>query len=68
MEMKIPRKYQHEYIVCLPESLEIQVMKEVKKVIAELLSNKEEKEEAVINAMCSKVCNLEDTIQIEYME
>ena len=67
MEMKIPRKYQHEYIVCLPGALENQVREEVKGVIFKLLLNKEEKEEALINAMCSKVCDLEDTIRIEYM-
>ena len=59
--------YQHEYIVCLPGALENQVREEVKGVIFKLLLNKEEKEEALINAMCSKVCDLEDTIRIEYM-
>lgn len=64
--MKIPKIYQYEYIVCLPEALENQIMEEVKRVISELLLNKEEKEEAYINALCSKVCDLENTIEIEY--
>ena len=65
--MKIPREYQHEYIVCLPESLESQVMTEVKNTISELFLNKEEKEEAYVNALCSKVCDLEDLIELKYV-
>ena len=65
--MKIPRKYQHEYICCLPQSLESQIMTEVRRNISELLLNKEEKQEAIENSHSSKVCDLEDTIQIEYV-
>lgn len=65
--MKIPKKYQHEYVSCLPQSLENQIMKEVKSNISELLLNKEEKQEAIENAHSSKVCDLEDTITIKYV-
>ena len=66
--MKIHRKYQHEYICCLPQSLEKQIMTEVRRNISELLLNKEEKQEAIENANCSKVCDLEDTIKIQSVE
>lgn len=65
--MKIPRKLQHEYVSCLPQSLEKQIMTEVRRNISELLLNKEEKQEAIENANCSKVCDLEDTIKIQYV-
>lgn len=65
--MKIPRKYQHEHICCLPQSLENQIMTEVRKNISKLLLNKEEKQEAIKNAHCSKVCDLENTIVIQYV-
>ena len=66
--MNIPRKYQHEYICCLPQSLESQIMAEVRQNIEQLLLNKEEKQEAIENANLSKVCDLEDTILIQYVE
>lgn len=65
--MKISKKYQFEYVCCLPIVLEKAVMTEVKKSISELLLSDEEKQEAIENANCSKVCDLEDTIQIEYV-
>lgn len=65
--MKILKKYQHEYISCLPQFLENQIMIEIKKNISQLLLNKEEKQEAIENANYSKVCDLEDTIHIEYV-
>ena len=65
--MKIPRKYQHEYICCLPHSLENQIMTGVRDNISKLLLNKKEKKEAIENANCSKVCDLEDTISIQYV-
>lgn len=65
--MKIPKQYQYEYVSCLPQALERQIMTAVSKKISNLLLNKEEKQEAIENANCSKVCDLEDTIQIEYV-
>ena len=65
--MQIPKKYKHEYVCCLPKPFEKRLMAAVSKNISALLLNEEEKEEAVENANCSKVCDLEDTIQIEYV-
>lgn len=65
--MKIPRRYKHEYICCLPKTLENRIMVAINKNISELLLNEEEKQEAIENANCSKVCDLEDTIRIEYV-
>lgn len=65
--MKIPKQYQFEYVSCLPQKLECHIMSEVRKNILKLLLNEEEKQEAIENANCSKVCDLEDTIQIEYV-
>lgn len=65
--MKIPKKYQFEYVSCLPQTLEHQIMTTVSQNISQLLLNKEEKQEAIENAKCSKVCDLEDTIHIEYV-
>ena len=65
--MKISKKYQFEYVCCLPVELEKAIMTEVKKSISELWLSEEEKEEAIENANCSKVCDLEDTIAIEYV-
>ena len=39
----------------------------VRENISDLLLNNEEKKEAIENANCSKVCDLEDTIQIKYV-
>ena len=64
--MKISKKYKHEYICCLPKPLEKRIMVAVNKNISQLLLNEEEKQEAVKNANCSKVCDLENTIHIEY--
>lgn len=65
--MKIPKQYQFEYVSCLPQTLEKQIMIVVSTNISQLLLNKEEKQEAIENVKCSKMCDLEDTIQIEYV-
>lgn len=64
--MTISRKYKHEYVSCLPVSLENQIMTEVKKAIAPLFLTELEKEEAIENARTSKVCDLTDTIDIVF--
>ena len=66
--MRILRKYQFEYVSCLPEELKRQIIEEVSEIVSELLLNKEDKQEAIENANCSKVCDLEDTITIQYLE
>lgn len=65
--MKIPKIYQHEYVSCLPQSLENKIMIEIKRNISQLLINEEEMQKAIENANCSKVCDLEDTIQIQFV-
>ena len=65
--MKIPKKYQFEYIKCLPFSLMHYIMKEVKIEISKLILTNEEKQEAIENASFSKVCDLEDLIFIKYV-
>lgn len=65
--MKILTKYRVKYISCLPQSLQYQIMAEVKRNISQLLLNKEEKQEAIEDAHNSKICNLEELIHIEYI-
>lgn len=65
--MKIPKQYRHEYVSCLPIDLEHAVMEEVKKAINTLLLTDEEKQEAIENANNEKVCNLTDTIEIQFV-
>ena len=65
--LKIPKQYKYDYTCCLPEKLERQVMQEVKKEVANLLLTDSEKQEAIENANNEKVCNLTDTISIEFI-
>ena len=65
--MKIPKQYRHEHVSCLPIELEHEVMKEVKKAIDTLLLTDEEKQNAIESADCEKLCNLTDTIEIEFV-
>ncbi|MBD5534531.1 MAG: hypothetical protein HDQ99_02505 [Lachnospiraceae bacterium] len=65
--MKIPKQYQFEHVSCLPPTLEKAIMTAVRKNVSKLLLNKEEKQEAIENANGSKVCELEDTIKIQYV-
>ena len=65
--MRIPKKFRFEYVACLPLHMETSTMKEVRQNISGLFLSKKEKQEAVKNAACSKVCDLEDTINIEYV-
>lgn len=65
--MKVPKQYQFENVCCLPATMEKTIMSAVRKNISKLLLNKEEKQEAIENANCSKVCDLENTIKIQYI-
>lgn len=65
--MEILKKYQFEFVCCLPERTEQMIMTAVKRTINKLFLTKEEKQEAVENANFTKVCNLEDLIHIEYI-
>ena len=62
--MKIPKKYKYEYVCCLPIPLEQTIMKRVEKAIHSLLLSEEEKQQALEDANCSKVCDLTETIEI----
>lgn len=65
--MKIERKYKFEYVACLPQNIETAIMTEVEKEVSTLFLSEEEKQEAIENANNSKVCDLEDTINIKYI-
>ena len=65
--MKISKKFKHEYVCLLPDEIENAIMDEVKKEISDLLLDDEEKEEAIENANNSKVCDLTDTITIQFI-
>ena len=65
--LKIPKKYKYEYVSCLPIELEKSIMKEIKKEIEILLLTEEEKKEVIESANNEKLCNLTDTIQIEWI-
>lgn len=62
--MNIPKKYKFKYVCCLPKDLEVAIMKRVKKAIYSLLLSEEEKQQALEDANCSKVCDLTETIDI----
>lgn len=63
----IPKQYAHEYVCCIPESLENAIMQSVRKVVSTALLTDDEKEEAIENANNSKVCDLtHDTIKIRF--
>ena len=62
--MRISETYKHEYVCCLPKDLETAIMKRVEEKIHSLLLSETEKEQALENANCSKVCDLTETIEI----
>lgn len=64
--IKINQSLSHEYVCCLPQEIESTIMQEVKKEISTLLLTDIEKQEAIENANNSKVCELTDTIEIEF--
>ncbi len=65
--LKINKLYAHEYVCCLPKSVSNEIMYEVKKAISALHLTDNEKIESVENAECEKLCNLTDTIEIEFI-
>lgn len=64
--MVIPKKYSHEYLMCIPQNLCAAIMEEVRKAVSALLLSDEEKQLAIDNAAHSKVCDLTDTISITF--
>lgn len=65
--MKISRRYLHEYVCCLPKEIQTKIMKNVKRKIKTLLLTEEERKEVIENANYSKVCDLTDTINIQFV-
>lgn len=65
--VEIDRKYQHEYVCCLPLEIEACIMCEVEESINKLALTEDEKLEAIEDANNSKVCDLDDTIKIMYV-
>lgn len=66
--MNIPKQYKHEYVSCIPETLEIIIMNAIRNAVSKLYLTKFEKEEAIENAKNSKVCDLTDTINIHFVQ
>lgn len=63
----IPKQYTHEYVCCLPETLETIIMNAIRKVVSTALLTDDEKQEAIEMANNSKVCDLTpDTIKIRF--
>lgn len=65
--IKLNKKYKYEYVACLPIELENRIMIEIKKAVAPLLLTEKEKQEAIECAECEKICNLTETIDIEFV-
>lgn len=65
--MNIPKQYKHEYVSCLPETLETNIMNAIRHEVSKLYLTESEKEEAIENANNSKVCDLTDTININFV-
>ena len=66
--VKLEEKYLHGYYLCqLPQEKQDEIMKAIKIEVDKMLLNDEEKQEAIENAECEKVCNLTDTIDFEWV-
>lgn len=66
--IKLEEKYLHGYYLCqLPQEKQDEIMKEVRMVVDTLLLTEEEKQEAIENAECEKVCNLTETVEFEWV-
>ncbi len=65
--MDISIRYKFEYVCCLPIALKKKIMQRVSKNIKNLALSDQEKKEAIESANCSKVCDLEDTINFRYV-
>lgn len=65
--MKIPKVYKHEHVACLPKDIYTSIMQAVSKEVSTLLLTDNEKQEAIENAECSKVCDLTDTILLQFV-
>ena len=66
--LKVPKKYSHEYVCCVPADLENKIMEEVRKAVSKLYLTGKEKDRAVTDASTEKICNLTDLIKINFVE
>ncbi len=67
-QIKLEKKYLHGYYLCqLPQDKQDEIMTEVRKVVDTLLLDEDEKQEAIKNAECEKICNLTDTVDFEWV-
>lgn len=65
--IKILKQYANEYVACLPVSYEKEIMNTVTNAVHELYLFEEKKAAAIEDANNEKVCNLTDTIEIEFI-
>lgn len=67
--IKLEKKYLHGYYLCqLPQEKQDEIMTEIRRVVDILLLDENEKQEAIENAKCEKICNLTDTVEFEWIE
>ena len=66
--LKVPKKYSHEYVCCVPADLENKIMEEVRKAVSKLYLTGKEKDRAITDASTEKICNLTDLININFVE
>lgn len=64
--LKVDKEYANRYVGCLPEKVQKEIKDKVEESLNTLSLSKKEKEEALTNAMNSKVCDLTNTIEIEF--
>lgn len=63
--MILPKSYQQKYVLCLPEPIQQQILFEVTKTI-QTLTKDQQIPDVFEQAKYGKVCDLEDTIHIQY--
>lgn len=66
MRIVVPKQYKYEYIDNIPLRLTLRLIEEIKTKIGMLNLTEKEKQEAIENACDEKLCNLTDTIEIEW--
>ena len=67
-QIKLEKKYLHGYYLCqLSQDKQDEIMAEVRRVVDTLLLDENEKQEAIENAECEKICNLTDTVDFKWV-
>lgn len=64
--IRVPKKYAHEYTCCVPKTIENQIMQAVVLAVTLLRLSDDERADAVECARLERICNLSDTIQIDF--